>query len=424
MVHRDTGHEIAANAIKEIYQLWQVDANRAQWVGDKPSSTEPYGFDWWPGDFKVAVRIFGPHPELGSPLYRLSTRSEHVLNVNVGDPSVLETLSVLNRFAPTFSFVSLPKEIAAKYGENPKLSKVYLESVAYLHEGISGWLPKFFAGQTILQPIESQVRAASHAELLRGQPDRSKRPNSNLKLVLDDMLGVGADYAFRGRAQSKWIGTGEFEEIIDKWGRSDSAFGTADETGLTIETPFGDDSALLTLKTNQPHPHLGNGLQKIPHRVGNEKAISDANWLNYLESSTWTSKRMPFAGSWTTDTGRTGEPELRCVAYSSFIPNFIYFTGVAENLVLWGIARTRWVREILCPDVVDLPMYEILSRRGVIQQERKVRERENQQQKPPRLEEHEELSEVEAWRKHRERQRALAYGAQKPPNKPPVDGNR
>ena len=41
-----------------------------------------------------------------------------------------------------------------------------------------------------------------------------------------------------------------------------------------------------------------------------------------------------------------------------------------------GIARTRWVREILCPDLVDLPMHEILSRRGVMQQERKARERE------------------------------------------------
>lgn len=63
MVDRERDHDIAVNAIKEIYQLWQVDANRAQWVGDKPSPKEPYGFDWWPGDFKVAVRIFGPHPD-------------------------------------------------------------------------------------------------------------------------------------------------------------------------------------------------------------------------------------------------------------------------------------------------------------------------------------------------------------------------
>jgi hypothetical protein len=73
---------------------------------------------------------------------------------------------------------------------------------------------------------------------------------------------------------------------------------------------------------------------------------------------------MPFIGSWTTDIGRAGDPELMCVAYGSFIPNFIYQSGLAENLVLWGVARARWAREILRPNVVDLPMHEILSRRG------------------------------------------------------------
>ena len=50
MVHPENGHDIAVTAIGEIYRLWQVDADRALWVGDKPSSTESYGFDWWPGD--------------------------------------------------------------------------------------------------------------------------------------------------------------------------------------------------------------------------------------------------------------------------------------------------------------------------------------------------------------------------------------
>jgi hypothetical protein len=99
------------------------------------------------------------------------------------------------------------------------------------------------------------------------------------------MLGVENDYAVLGSSPSRWIATGEFEAIIEKWGRCDSAFGTADETGLTIETPFGDDSALLTLKTNQPHPRLGNGLLAvliIPRLVETEKAISGANRLNFF----------------------------------------------------------------------------------------------------------------------------------------------
>ena len=72
MVDPKSGHDIAVGAIQEIYRLWQIDTDRVRWVGDKPSSTEVYGFDWWPGDFKVAVRIFGPHPELSTPLYKLS----------------------------------------------------------------------------------------------------------------------------------------------------------------------------------------------------------------------------------------------------------------------------------------------------------------------------------------------------------------
>lgn len=55
-----------------------------------------------------------------------------------------------------------------------------------------------------------------------------------------------------------------------------------------------------------------------------------------------------------------------CVAYGSFVPNFVYQAGLAENLVLWGIARARWARETQWPNLVDLPMREILSRRGVL----------------------------------------------------------
>jgi hypothetical protein len=370
VVDPESGDNIAVDAIQKIYRLWQVDADRARWVGDKPSSTELYGFDWWPGDFKVAVRIFGPHPERSTPIYKLSVGCDFLTDVDISAPSFLKSLSLLNRFSPSFSLVSLPKQVAEeatdKYGVDPGPMKVSLESTAYLHEGISEWLPRFFAGQTILQPIESQERAIIDAKLLGGQPDRSRHPDSNLNMGLDDMLGVENDYAALGRASSRWVATGEFEAIIEKWGRCDTAFGTADATGLTIETPFGDDSALLSLKTDQPHPRLGNGLLavlKIPRFVEPEKAISDANWLNFLEARTWTSKGMPFIGSWTTDIGRAGEPGLMCVAYGSFIPNFIYNSGLAENLVLWGIARAGWAREILWPNAVDRPMHEILSQR-------------------------------------------------------------
>ena len=366
---RKSNDDIAVAAIQQIYQLWQVDVDRALWVGDKPSPfSEPYGFDWWPGDFRVAVRIFGPHPEWSRPVYRLSVRSDCLKDVDIAAPSFLKNLSEINLISPTFSFVSMPKEVVdlgiEKSDVDPGPSKVWLESTAYLHEGISEWLPRFLAGQAILQPIESQERAIIAAQLLGGQPDQSRPPCSNLNKGLDDMLGLENDYAACGETPSKWINTGEFEGIIERWGRCDTAFGTADQAGLTIETPFGEHTAILTLKTEEPHPRLGNGLLaelKIPYFVETEQAFHTANFLNFLESTTWAGTGMPFTGSWTTRI--TSEPELICLAYGNFVPNFVYQSGLAENLVLWAINRARWIRESRYPDVVDLPMHEILSRR-------------------------------------------------------------
>lgn len=110
MVDPKTGQDIAVGAIQEIYRLWQIDTDRVRWVGDKPSSDEFYGFDWWPGDFKVAVRIFGPHPELRSSVYKLSVACDFLTDVDSSAPSFLNNLSRINRFSPTFSLVSLPKE--------------------------------------------------------------------------------------------------------------------------------------------------------------------------------------------------------------------------------------------------------------------------------------------------------------------------
>jgi hypothetical protein len=131
VANRKNDQNIAVNAIQEIYRLWQVDAHRMQWVGEKPSLTEPYGFDWWPGDFKVDVRLFGPHPTESKPIYRLSVGCDYLTDVDVAAPSFLTTLSLLNRFSPTFSLVSLPTSVldeATKYQIDPQPLKVLSRS--------------------------------------------------------------------------------------------------------------------------------------------------------------------------------------------------------------------------------------------------------------------------------------------------------
>jgi hypothetical protein len=244
-----------------------------------------------------------------------------------------------------------------------------LASTAYLHEGIKGWLPTFFAGLTMLQPIEAQFRAEFAKILLGGQADRSQPPQCNSKNNREDFLScVQSDYVSLGKEPSRWIGTGEFENIIDKWGRCDNGFGFADEKGLSLETPFGDRTALLLLHTDQPHPLLGNGLLsilKLPSASDLEWASECSVELNWAEAQTWTNPYPPLIGSWlASESPVRGEKEPAFVpTFCSFIPNLLYKPGLAENIVLYAPNRVRWARQSRWPNLSDLPMDAILAKR-------------------------------------------------------------
>jgi hypothetical protein len=175
---------LAVDAIKTIYDLWMVDSDRSRWVGDASANTllrEGYGFDWWPGNFKVEVRVSGPHPEIDDPIYRLSVRTDFLCEVDVTTPKFRRILSDLNRWAPTFAICAHPTMLSqietygspSELGLDLKSSRVWLASTAYVHDGTKEWLPRLFAGLTVLHPIEAQFRADLVMPLLGGKTDRS-----------------------------------------------------------------------------------------------------------------------------------------------------------------------------------------------------------------------------------------------------------
>lgn len=384
------GKEMAADAIQEIYQSWMITADRAQWVGEQPSPSEPYGFDWWPGDFKVEVRAFGPHPEIEKPTYRLSVQTDFLTEVDNRAPSFFPMLSSLNPLVPTSCMISHPKEVledAKSRRVETDPPRVWLETTAYLDESTAAWLPPLFGGLTILQPIESQFRAALMTRALGGRPEHSKCPDAK-DTGTHGLLGLEEVYADAGQGQSAWAGTGEFEEIVDKWGPSDRAVGLADATSLTLGTPFGSDQALLRMTTDQPHLRLGNGLLvllSLPFSLDAQEAAERANWLNFWESRKFATNGVPFIGGWSARGDAEPEPPkgirerlgrwigrrpaprvMHSLAFSCFIPNMLYRPRLAEHLVLHGLARARWAREMLLPGVTDLSMREILVRAGVL----------------------------------------------------------
>jgi len=168
-------------------------------------------------------------------------------------------------------------------------------------------------------------------------------------------------YAPLGKRPSQWAGTGEFESFAEKWAKSDFCFGFGDPTGMVIETPFGNDSALIKFSTDEKHPQLGHGLRATLQLPFFENKIATANMaaeLNHHEALTWTN--FPQLGGWHS---HQSDGDRQGLAFSSFIPNALHRPGLATEMAFWFLQRARWVRESRWPDLVDRTMLEILKKR-------------------------------------------------------------
>ena len=203
-----------------------------------------------------------------------------------------------------------------------------------------------------MQPINAQIQAAGMSDVLGGAPDVS-RPEGLRIDGLDDILELAAQvYAPIGRDASRWIGTDEFRSIADKCGQSDYCLGSGDDQGLTLETSFGSDSALIRLRADEKHPQLGSGMPatlQLPTFGTPDSIANDCAFYNLLDTF-WND--IPLFGCWHPSTSRGQE----CPAFSSFVPNALYECNIASRTVLWLLDRARMVHRERFPQLEDKPM--------------------------------------------------------------------
>jgi hypothetical protein len=164
-----------------------------------------------------------------------------------------------------------------------------------------------------------------------------------------------------GKKKSKWSGSDEFEQFAEKHAKNDVCFGFGDKEGMTLETPFGADSALIRFQTDQQHPQLGNGLlitTQIRTFQRFEDACVEAAGLNFFESRFWTD--FPQLGCWHPQ--ETSENKANW-AHTCFIPNALYMPRLVENFAYWAIGRVQWARRTRFPQLKDQTIAEILESR-------------------------------------------------------------
>jgi hypothetical protein len=327
--------------------------------------------DWSPGSHLVRVRAIRNDKSAAEDRWRVSVETDFLTSVPIEDMKFIGLTAELSGvMTSTYSIQYPPADIWKETSkrENPKLS---LFSSVYVIPELVQWLPKFFAGEAIVQVINAESLSAKISKTVGGKPDflpsgKNKNPDEILEVL-------GAIYVPAGSKPSRWEGTDEFVKIAENYGRSDMCFGNGDESSLTLETPFGDDSTLIRLQSDVKHPQLGSGLLvtiQSPFLTSAEEIAKESAFLNFLEASQWMD--FPQLGCWQPHEieGVDGKTAL---AHASFVPNVLYQHGVATNFAMWSVGRARWLRQERWPELEDKPMGEIIEKRiGEISKSKKA----------------------------------------------------
>lgn len=348
--------------LKRIADTWMIEPDHIHWHdGD---TARYHGFSWWPGDFCLKARANWHDGETDKAV-RIRIDTDFIRKLDVSKQDNWSFLSSMGHcYTSTYAWLHMPTDpqdvASVEVYEAFVPDRLWLSTTAYVREETASWLPEFVARMASLQPINAQIYAGELAGVLRAEPDVSISP-SGPRASIDEILYVLPDvFAPAGREPSRWTGSEEFVNFAEKWGQSDNCFGIGDMSSLTLETPFGSDSALVRLLTDVAHPQLGNGLLvtlQLPMLNGAREIAKLTNELNFLEAVSWTG--FPLFGCW--HSREVGNGVM--AAFSMFVPNALYSPMIATNAAFWMLHRAKWVKNSRFENLTDLPMIEILRRR-------------------------------------------------------------
>lgn len=351
----------AKSILTRIAELWQAEPSRIRWNEENPSGFQ--SFDYWPGDYRVKVIALPGKNGDSKGRIRIQIRTDYLKDVPISKPFFEQMSSDLSKFTTScYAWIYPPTdywdEIKAS-GEHPCL---WLGSTAYIDESNVNWMTELLAVTGIMQPINAQFHAEPMPELFQGGKLHLSSPNGGKRAKPHQSLeNLEQAYLEDGEHGSRFANTSEFEVFASRFGRSDNCFGFGDKTGLTLETPFGSDSALIKLETQQKHPQWGFGLlATLQLPLHDEKLVTArlAAELNLSEWIEWT--HFPLMGCWHSAKSRSGQDS---VAFTLFMPNTLFKPTLSTHVAVWLLSRARWVRQSKFPNLKDATMAEILEGR-------------------------------------------------------------
>ena len=322
------------------------------------------GVHWWPGSHRVTLSC-APERFNAERCFKLTMTTRVLRDVTLTDEKTTDLITVLCATSPTYAWLAPATLDLRDIGKGNACEVAMRSSIRVLADNVS-WAPQLLARLAILQPIDAERIGAEIAKIT-GATDDTEPRRSQLNLAGHDPVLDIAETLLKpeGEKANHWTGSEEFKLIAEKLGRNEMCFGAANDTGVTLETPFGRESAAVNLDSQVPHPGLGTGLLTtiyLPISIERARCSLACYELNARAARPGAPVGGVF-GSWHPRQAGDGWGP----AYGAFVPNALYGKGVAANMALWAVGLAQWAKSELWSHVVNEPMSQILGRRASAQ---------------------------------------------------------
>jgi hypothetical protein len=302
--------------VRYLYDNSRVDE---QW-----SVTEDRGYAWWADGLAQRVWSAPALDDHGIDVYRLFVETDLV--AGVVDPTAgARAVDALNGLTSGSALVL-----------EPEAGTVRAVASMWVHEQSRAWVARSLSVIGAIQVAQAQQQATMLAPMVGGELALSALPGSGVRPEPDEMLGVLEIVRLDGRSQPRWAGA-QMEVALEQLRGLSLGIASGDATGLTLEVPYRQATALIELDASWAHPDLGTGMiarLSLPGAAGPGPEWAAVRNRRELESLT----RAHLVGGW------IGAAPF--ATFLSFYPNMLARAGMgAVNIALSMANRARWMAE-------------------------------------------------------------------------------
>jgi len=334
--------DVGAESLRHIHESLRIDE---EWTERRER-----GFTWWAHRLPHHVDAGRPTDDAGIVVTRITSRIPILRGVTAEPDHVEKVLTEWNFIADSYCYL---------YDATTRA----IDSVqsGIVHEQTLDWRPELLAAGCIIQLCHAEEDAPVLRRALGGRLASSRHPTQGRRKAPDDMLNaVSAVFRPLGAGPSVFADRFEFETICELSRRINAASSGASDTGVSIEVPFGQTTALVTLNAREENPRVGAGLGvflQLPIFASFEECARLASWLNRKEaageflSHCW--------GAWSVKKHGNSCTVARC----GYMPNAMHRPGLAMDLAAAAIMKLKQVNRLLNPGVEEPNAWKVVADR-------------------------------------------------------------